>query len=69
VESGGFPDIGFNAKAQSRQDARQTLLFFAPWHLCVFALIIPTECWCWCIDLYGVFTPWFAAAIVAMLFP
>ena len=30
---------GFNAKPQSRQDARQTLFFFAPWHLCVFALI------------------------------
>jgi hypothetical protein len=39
VATVGFPDIGFNAKTQSRQDARQTLFFFAPWHLCVFALI------------------------------
>ena len=38
VATVGFPDIGFNAKAQSRQDARQTLSVLcalAPLRLCV----------------------------------
>jgi hypothetical protein len=38
VATVGFPDIGFNAKAQSGKDARQTLFILcalAPLRLCV----------------------------------
>jgi len=38
VATVGFPDIGFNAKAQRAQGKHR--LFFAPWHLCVFALVL-----------------------------
>jgi hypothetical protein len=34
----GYWELGFNAKAQRRQDAKRSGFFFAPLHLGVFAL-------------------------------